>query len=1846
MAAMELPPLPVPICDFVSYVEKRPKAPAGVAEAVKPFKAFENKLREVYAQHPDHPAAAGNHLLPVFDNDILAVRARDLANESPAEKDKYLLPLPEDTRRKTDAPATVQSLKEFKTNFNLFSESSLVDLDWNNVVCAGSAVVTSLLPVDAPHNESKRALRSYYHENLAPASDVDLFLYGLDREQAMEKVKQIESKIRDSILAETTTVRTKNAITIVSQYPIRHVQIVLRLYRSVSEILTGFDVDCSCVAYDGKQVWASPRALAAFMTQMNTIDLSRRSPSYENRLSKYSRRGFEVYWPLIDRSRVDPTIFERSFSRVLGLARLLVLEKLPHPNDRDTYLAKRRAERGRPPLPWNARFRHELPGNVKDAQPDDVAEWVEEDEVSNYHTVTIPYGPKYHAKKIEKLLFTKDLLLNAEWNKPKDRETQLHRHPAFFGSANDVLHDCCGFCPKPVTVEDVAAFEEESKIYISGNVTFVMDDPGRQAIGSFNPITDDDWTDMAYVGNTTRLCQAIVDLDLDAVRDWFSSPEVVDVNRRDHTGRTPLQLAVMCSTPEIVQCLIEHGARLVARLYNGMTALHLAAYRGEVQMVKDILDKSDANEEAENIKEAARRDARRAGSASDTSSENGSQEQDSGDVDSFDSDGDFDHEAEVDDVTEGSFVKVNDNVSPDENGEEDEPDVYDVDVLAWDSPLSPLHLAILAGHLDVIELLVDSYGADVLLPIKIVDEYNRKRAKAAILTMTLALELPLQQANETVRVLLERGATHAQADMNHISALNYAVNSAKTLILETMHSADPSHFASACNFIAISGYFDTAKVNTPLLTAIRTGKPEIVDNLVRWGAKTHIDFESYAQAYRRSFDRPSNDPEIVKKTFQKTVEQPLFVALQHDMVDFVAQLVDAGEDVNSLPARAYKYLEYQYSSWNSAGKSLLDLVEDRVTSLRQYLQPADAQTLEKPASLEEDSVYLDGFEAGSYSYWTASEDLCDAKSVHRYQTKQYEKELNAEKESSDEAPKKAAINNMLEKLLNLKSKLCEKGAKSFWELHPEGRKEEESRRALGYRYGFNQHSTEPYRTKISFKVPDLTPEKEANYIKLFEAAWHGNVETLKSLCLHGERPLHIAVYDLRGFSPFSIAAIRGHYELAHIIIEIAKAQYQPDNKSVRYHYRLRTEEDDNSYSDGSSDDGRSEGSDNVRLHAEVVDEAFTVEDVAALEATTVVSRVSPSTMVAWHCQVARALRRDVDQREVKDVFGDSLANHRRVYIGDQSKQSWAWFNAVFGATSQAMRRSLVRYAIFTDDMTLLRFLIKVGNELAAQIPDGNNDSLRVMNISQDDFGLAVRLGRVEMIGEIIKSTGYGFPLQKVFQKSGIKLDEKPKYYQGLSVHGRKRQDWAEAGRGGRRSHHAESDIGVPLLAAAIEGNTDSTEFFLTDAPLRRYLEFAESLEDEKRIQALAQAKGGIKGTLSAWLSTRNQLVLHVGVLSPPREDGSQPTFDLLLEKMPDAVGVRAADGKTPLHLAFEVERYYAAKKLIAAGANQATKDHVGRNILHTMLDTIPIDKPDLLRSVIDMLDKTIVVPLLLERCSTIESTGNTPLAVFLGRITKHHSGWQESLKFLLLLSGGKDLEKMDGAGEYPLHTGVRKNHRELVQFIVEFRPDLLYWENATGMTVSDIATTSYLCHRIEHPPKLNESEKRHIEDQPASDFMGTSQDEVEDQDRLENEDEDEDGSGRGQAWRMRRFISGLVAKYPGKRKLVGLHDANEVAKRLAMQQQKQNEENRRRERLGLKATGLRRRYRYDNGVVDMDADPADEVEEYTFRAKGFIKWDELVWRKTEAGETTGPDGQDIAREYIRRGSDASVQGSV
>lgn len=227
MAMADLPELPVTHEELAKYIADHPEQP--VNQLIQPYREYESQLRTVYAQDRNNAVLEDPHLnvLPLFNENTkyIKTRARKLEAETEEEKSKYIMPLPEEKRRADGSPATVGNFAEFQKNFNVFSESSLVDLKWDNVVAAGSSVVNCLLPVPKEFDTTKRKLREYYHEKFCPASDVDLFLYGLNHDQAIEKIKQIEQSIKDALLNEVTVVRTKYAITIASQYPVRHVQV-------------------------------------------------------------------------------------------------------------------------------------------------------------------------------------------------------------------------------------------------------------------------------------------------------------------------------------------------------------------------------------------------------------------------------------------------------------------------------------------------------------------------------------------------------------------------------------------------------------------------------------------------------------------------------------------------------------------------------------------------------------------------------------------------------------------------------------------------------------------------------------------------------------------------------------------------------------------------------------------------------------------------------------------------------------------------------------------------------------------------------------------------------------------------------------------------------------------------------------------------------------------------------------------------------------------------------------------------------------------------------------------------------------------------------------------------------------------------------------------------------------------------------------------------------------------------------------------------------------------------------------------------------------------------------------
>lgn len=252
-----------------------------------------------------------------------------------------------------------------------------------------------------------------------------------------------------------------------------------------------------------------------------------------------------------------------------------------------------------------------------------------------------------------------------------------------------------------------------------------------------------------------------------------------------------------------------------------------------------------------------------------------------------------------------------------------------------------------------------------------------------------------------------------------------------------------------------------------------------------------------------------------------------------------------------------------------------------------------------------------------------------------------------------------------------------------------------------------------------------------------------------------QQPLQITATDKAGMSPFAIAVVRGHLELAKAILEIAQAQYKVVETKRNERYEM---DDDASDMDSDSD------SDEIRIVSETVDDKFTVDDIGALDFDAG-STVSPTSLVINSYPLSMF---------IQNANVAPGPNHLR------------WFD-------------LMEYAIRMDDVALVIFLLEIGQ----LYQPGKASGPQIFTVDEVNIYLAIEHGRLRCLEEIISRTGADLPLDQLVKKSGVQVHEKPKYYQGLSIHGRKRTDWAAAGRGILET--VTVDRKSPLLVSAFRG---------------------------------------------------------------------------------------------------------------------------------------------------------------------------------------------------------------------------------------------------------------------------------------------------------------------------------------------------------------------------------------------------------------------------------------------------------
>ncbi|KAH8995818.1 hypothetical protein EDB86DRAFT_2829340 [Lactarius hatsudake] len=1101
---------------FLSRIATLPNGPVSLDKVLQPSLDNEAELRKLFATDKGNARLSDIHvgLVDVFaaPSDIRTTRARVVRDD--ADRDaQHVMALPSSLRREEGSPAMVENLEAFEKNWSIFTENSLSQLtDWSNVIAAGGSVQACLMPLPKVATGSKRAMRKYFHEKAFPSSDVDLFLYGLTVDEAERKIITIYEAVRDSVPWDVTCVRTKHTVSIHSQYPYRNIQIVLRLYSSPAEALAGFDVDAPCCAYDGDRVWANPRAIVSMMRQSNTVDMTRRSPSYEVRLAKYSSRGFEVYVPGLKRAEIDPTIYERAVGHVQGLARLLAIEKLATPVARNVYHSQRSLLRGQPAFSRSPYVRDRR-RYKSDLKADAVFGGLE---MSDYDLINlhIPYGPGWDTKRIEKLVYKTDFGANSPYN-PKNKNRRLHRHSAFFGRVEECMEDCCGLCPEPGNEDEHNLQDKEDKSYVRGRIAFIKEDPGRQSIsGSFNPIDEGEWSETAYIQATAKFIGAISKNDVLAVKQMIEDGE--DLNRRDHVGRTPLHVAILSNSVEVGCVLVDAGARMTARLVGGRTSLHLAAQMGHVSLVKTMLQRSASNKE--NV-EVERRKMEEAAAPEETDGVRMSSEDD---WSSDESDDDKPHRRPP------AYTKKDEpeNDSDPLGDSEAEPDILDISIHDWDFGLTALGYAIISGEVEVVDALLAA-GADPSFAA---------HTKNVNPLHPLALTIYTQDEERAAKIAERLVAAHAitsTADDRLFTIFHRIVAAGKTKIVSLLLDRD----LNAKKVLNSPAWYEHGLV-FPIISAITAGNYATLSLLLAHGAKLVYSPEDVSRAEEK---RTGYLPKVPDYRFR--IHLPIEAALSN-CDEVISLLAALGADVD-VPIKSSSHAP------SARRVSLLQWTSKAISFLRSRAAAEPIQATDLPDSPAGDAwsqyrAYLAAVLPHSKTENAAS---ASSRGLHRM-PRSTTRTLRG-----DDLTARINYLAFAESLLRAHgATILEESSTSEQPLTDwVGTQAPVTPQESGYiRHGKDGTTPIPAHLKVF-------------YDELYEACWKGDNLSIREALLtqagcggggadsncRWMSSFTVQLWHHRnGWTPFLVALHRRHWDTARLVLAIAMAQYQPPDTDV------------------------------------------------------------------------------------------------------------------------------------------------------------------------------------------------------------------------------------------------------------------------------------------------------------------------------------------------------------------------------------------------------------------------------------------------------------------------------------------------------------------------------------------------------------------------------------------------------------------------------------------------------------------------------------------------------------------------
>lgn len=188
---------------------------------------------------------------------------------------------------------TIEQISEEINEYFLFTDDLLLKYN-NHLVACGGAIA--------------RAIHGSY--GLLAYCDIDLFFYNLTVEEADKlRVEAVEYLIalwttKGCVSCHVKRNEYTTTLIVDDGNSLIEYQFIHRIYPTIDSIIGGFDLSVCMVAYDGKDIYATPLGAWSIENRSIIIDTKRRSTSFEYRLQKY-QHGFRLIFPGISDKLVN-----------------------------------------------------------------------------------------------------------------------------------------------------------------------------------------------------------------------------------------------------------------------------------------------------------------------------------------------------------------------------------------------------------------------------------------------------------------------------------------------------------------------------------------------------------------------------------------------------------------------------------------------------------------------------------------------------------------------------------------------------------------------------------------------------------------------------------------------------------------------------------------------------------------------------------------------------------------------------------------------------------------------------------------------------------------------------------------------------------------------------------------------------------------------------------------------------------------------------------------------------------------------------------------------------------------------------------------------------------------------------------------------------------------------------------------------------------------------------------------------------------------------------------------------------------------------------------------------------